>query len=261
MIVSVNQSLHPVNEAKAVSELPKMQEAMMSKPIYGVLFDKDGTLFDFEATWNAWAATMLADLSQGDMARAAELGGLMGFNLDEERFDPDSIVIAGTPDDIVNLLLPGVPELTADELRRRINEAAAKAPQVEAVPLTPLLAELRMMELKLGVATNDAETPARAHLAGVGHEDSFDFIAGSDSGFGGKPEPGMCLGFADDLGLEPENVIMVGDSTHDLHAGRAAGMRTVAVLTGMAEAEELQGLADVVLPDIGHLPDWIAGQV
>ena len=71
----------------------------------------------------------------------------------------------------------------------------------------------------------------------------------------------MCLGFADDLGLEPENVIMVGDSTHDMHAGRAAGMRTVAVLTGMATAEELQDFADAVLPDIGHLPDWIAGQV
>ena len=49
---------------------------------------------------------------------------------------------------------------------------------------------------------------------------------------------------------------MVGDSTHDLIAGRAAGMQTVGVLTGMAEAE-LAPLADAVLPDIGHLPDWL----
>ncbi len=49
---------------------------------------------------------------------------------------------------------------------------------------------------------------------------------------------------------------MVGDSTHDLEAGRrAGGMRTIGVLTGLAGgAEELAGLADVILPDIGHIP-------
>jgi phosphoglycolate phosphatase len=50
---------------------------------------------------------------------------------------------------------------------------------------------------------------------------------------------------------------MVGDSRHDLEAGRSAGMRTVAVLTGIAGAAELAPLADVVLTDIGALPDWL----
>jgi phosphoglycolate phosphatase len=35
-------------------------------------------------------------------------------------------------------------------------------------------------------------------------------------------------------------------------------MQTVAVLTGVAEADELAPLADVVLPNIGHLPDWLS---
>ena len=51
---------------------------------------------------------------------------------------------------------------------------------------------------------------------------------------------------------------MVGDSTHDLRAGRAAGMQTVGVLTGTSLADELWPLADAVLPDIGHLPAWVA---
>ena len=232
----------------------------MGEPIHGVLFDKDGTLFDFEATWNVWAAMMLTDLAAGDLNRAAALGARMGYDFVGRRFAPDSVVIAGTPDDIVQLLLPGVPDLTPDQLTDRLNSAAARAPQAEAVPLGPLIARLREMGLKLGVATNDAEAPARAHLAGVGHEGAFDFIAGYDSGFGGKPAPGMCLGFADAVGLAPETVLMVGDSTHDLHAGRAAGMRTVAVLTGMAAEADLAPLATVVLPDIGHLPGWIAAQ-
>ena len=50
---------------------------------------------------------------------------------------------------------------------------------------------------------------------------------------------------------------MVGDSRHDLIAGRAAGMQTVGVLTGMAELADLAPFADVVLPDIGHLPLWL----
>ena len=233
----------------------------MPTPIKGALFDKDGTLFDFEATWNAWAKATLMDLTDGDLAQATSLGARIGFDLGAERFDPKSEVIAGTPGDIVRLLGAGLPHMPQAELLDRINCAASAAPQVEAVPLKPWIAELRRLELKIGVATNDAEAPARAHLGSAGVEDLFDFVAGYDSGFGGKPEPGQCLAFADAVGLDPEHVIMVGDSTHDLHAGQAAGMRTVAVLTGMAPGAELAPFADVVLPDIGHLPAWISEQL
>jgi hypothetical protein len=50
---------------------------------------------------------------------------------------------------------------------------------------------------------------------------------------------------------------MIGDSTHDLDCGRAAGMTTVAVLTGLADRDDLAPHADVVLPDIGSLPGWL----
>ena len=88
--------------------------------------------------------------------------------------------------------------------------------------------------------------------------DRFAFVAGYDSGHGAKPAPGQCLAFARATGLAPAQVAMVGDSRHDLAAGRAAGMRTVAVLTGPARDDDLRPFADVVLPDIGHLPDWLA---
>ena len=133
------------------------------------------------------------------------------------------------------------------------------APMSEAVPLRPLLSALRDRGLRLGVATNDTEAPARQHLESHGITDCFDFIAGYDSGYGAKPGPGMCLAFAQTLGLEPGRVAMVGDSLHDLEAGRAAGMRTVAVLTGIAKREALAPHADVVLEDIGALPDWLSG--
>ncbi|HPD91732.1 MAG: HAD family hydrolase [Rhodobacter sp.] len=223
-------------------------------PIRAILFDKDGTLFDFQATWGAWARTLLQELSAGDDARAARMAAVMAFDTGTARFRPESPVIAGTGREVADLLAPlcGQP---VDQLERRLSAAAAAAPLVEAAPLRPLLAALRAAGLRLGVATNDFESVARQHLAGV--LDLFDFVAGFDSGHGGKPEPGMLLAFARHCNLTPAQVLMVGDSRHDLIAGRAAGMATLAVLTGVAGAADLADLADAVRPDIGHIPELL----
>lgn len=226
--------------------------------IKGIIFDKDGTLFDFAATWEAWASAFLRRLSGDDRVKAAEIGAAIGFDTVRERFLPTSVVIAGTPGEVAQALHPYYPQLTRAGLLDVLNEEAEKAPQKDAVPLVPLLSGFRSRGLRLGVATNDAEQPARVHLERAGVTGLFDFIAGYDSGFGGKPAPGQLLAFADHVDLDPANIIMVGDSTHDLQAGRAAGMRTVGVLTGLATEPDLRGLSDVVLPDIGHLPDWLS---
>lgn len=225
--------------------------------IDGLIFDKDGTLFDFRSSWGGWAAAFLADTAT-DAAHALRLGRAIGFDPESRSFAPESPVIAATAADIAAALLPELPGWTQQGLTDRIDEAAARAPMSEAVPLRPLLSGLRGQGLRLGLATNDSEVPARQHLVAHGITDCFDFIAGYDTGHGPKPGPGMCLAFAATLGLDPARVAMVGDSRHDLTAGRAAGMRTVAVLTGIATADQLADLADVVLADIGGLPGWLA---
>lgn len=226
--------------------------------VKGVIFDKDGTLFDFGATWEAWATAFLLRLCDGDRGRAAEVGQAIEFDFEAQKFAKTSIAIAGTNAELTEALHPFCHDLKKDALMALLNEEAASAPQHQAVPLLPLLKGLRSSGLRLGVATNDAEHPARAHLDQAGVTQMFDFIAGYDSGYGGKPAPGQLLAFAKQNGLEAAHCVMVGDSTHDLRAGRAAGMQTVAVLTGMADAATLAPHADVVLPDIGHLPVWLA---
>ena len=55
---------------------------------------------------------------------------------------------------------------------------------------------LKARGLRLGLATNDGEASARRQLAALGLDAHMDFIAGYDTGHGGKPDPGMVLAFA-----------------------------------------------------------------
>ncbi|MCB5409859.1 HAD family hydrolase [Pseudogemmobacter faecipullorum] len=224
--------------------------------IDAILFDKDGTLFDFHKSWGAWARQLLADLTV-DEAHAARLAAAIGYLPEEGRFLPGSLVIAGTPSEITAAMLPELPGWSAGQLEARINEVAAKARMVEAVPLVPLFEAFRARGLKLAIVTNDAEAPARAHVAAHNLGGLVDFVAGYDSGHGAKPGPGMLNAFLRAEGLDPARVLMVGDSLHDLEAGRAAGTRRVAVLTGVAKAASLAPHADVVLENIGEIPAWI----
>lgn len=228
--------------------------AGLGPPIRGIVFDKDGTLFDFQASWGLWAERFVTDLAAGDRSRAEILARAIRFDLDHHSFLQGSPVIAGTPAEIAEALLEHLPGATPGGLIARMNVLSAEAPMVEAVPLRRLFQGLRDRGLRLGVATNDGEIPAKAHLVRARILDLVDFVAGFDSGHGAKPQPGMLLAFAGTFGLAPAEVLMVGDSRHDLAAGRAAGMPTVAVLSGVAGAAELAPWADDVLPDIGHLP-------
>ncbi len=227
--------------------------------IAGVIFDKDGTLFDFHSSWGRWCGALLGALSR-ETAHLVQLAQAIGFDPQTNQFAPDSPVIAGTPVEIAECLLPLLPHMSLAALEARINGLAAQAEMTPAVALRPLLQGLRDRGLRLGLATNDTEVPAQAHLDQHGITDLFDMIMGCDSGYGAKPGPGMLLAFAAQVGLRPAACVMVGDSRHDLMAGRAAGMRTVAVLTGVAEAEDLADLADVVLADISGLPGWLETQ-
>ncbi len=229
-------------------------------PIRGVVFDKDGTLFDFQATWGAWTRTMLEAESQGDPVLRSRLAEAMGYDLSVGRFWPDSVVIASTTETVAEHLRAALPGIDKDALIDRMNARAKGAPQVEAAPLLDLLGRLRGRGLALGVATNDTEEPARVHLRMAGVEDLFSFVAGYDSGWGSKPGPGQLLAFARQAGLEPGECVMVGDSLHDLYAAEAAGMVGVGVLTGVAGREVLEPAAEAVLGGIAELPDWIAAR-
>lgn len=224
--------------------------------IKAIIFDKDGTLFDFRESWGAWTAALLkvlAPVTRGDLAAA------LGFDPISYAFAPDSPIIALTTFEIAEIILPHLDGVTLDALLATMNDLGTSAPMVPAVALPEVLSGLKARGLRLGLATNDTEEPARAHLSGAGVIDLFDFIAGCDSGYGGKPEPGQLLAFAARMGLPQGEIAMVGDSLHDLDAARRAGMKAVGVLTGPATRANLTPHADVVLGTIAELGAWIDG--
>lgn len=225
--------------------------------IEAIIFDKDGTLFDFRRTWGVWAERVLDELSGGDPARRALAARAIAYD-SGRGFDPASVVIAGTSAEVGEALAEALGAPFA-ELVEVVDRIAAGTPQAEVPGLAGTLGALGQRHT-LGLVTNDGEAAARAHLAAVGITDHFAFVAGYDSGHGAKPAPGPLLAFSAATGTRPERTLMVGDSRHDLAAGRAAGMTTVGVLTGIAVADDLADLAHAILPDITHLPGWISGR-
>lgn len=221
--------------------------------IEAIIFDKDGTLFDFQATWGDPFQKFLDQVAPGENREEAALA--MGFDLQTGNFRRNSVVIAGTDAEVAEVLAPIVGRDLA-EITRLLFDVSNNAERKPAVPLASCLAALGE-RFVLGVVTNAGEDPARKQLRGEGVLHFFDFIAGHDSGFGAKPGPGQLLAFAEATGTSPANTLMVGDSRHDLQAARAAGMIPVAVLTGIATEADLADLAHVILPDIGHLDAWI----
>ena len=85
---------------------------------------------------------------------------------------------------------------------------------------------------RLGVVTSKMEGFARRGLRVFGLEEYFEIGVFHDDTTTHKPDPAPLILAAARAGIAPSEVTYVGDSTHDIVAGRAAGMRTIAVLWG-----------------------------
>ena len=96
--------------------------------IAGILFDKDGTLFDFGATWNGWAAMVIEELAEGDPRCAQALADAARFDLEAQVFHPDSPVIAGTNREAAECLQSALPNRSLAEVEALLTEKAAVAP-------------------------------------------------------------------------------------------------------------------------------------
>jgi N-acetyl-D-muramate 6-phosphate phosphatase len=74
-----------------------------------------------------------------------------------------------------------------------------------------------------------------------------------------KPYPDPILLAAQKMGISPRECLMIGDTTVDMRAGKAAGAQTIGVLCGFGEEDELKQLgADFILRSTSDLPELFA---
>ena len=105
-----------------------------------------------------------------------------------------------------------------------------------------MLGSLRERGYRLAVATTKRTDMARRFVEALGLMPAVDYVQGTD-GFPHKPAPDVIHRALAALGTE--GLWMVGDTTHDMLAGRAAGLRTYGVTWGNHDA----GLLATAAPD------------
>ena len=200
-----------------------------SSPIRAILFDKDGTLFDFRKTWLAAYRGAAAEL-----AEVAGLGpGFVDILLSRHGYDPATdtfaaespLLWATTRDQAV--LWSAEPELAAvPDVQERLERHFADLDAYPPVPVTDLVSLFRRLRgrgLKLGIATMDGTAVTERTLVRIAARELIDFLTGWDGGHGIKPDPGMVLGFCAAVDVPPRETAVVGDNVADLAMARAAG--------------------------------------
>jgi phosphoglycolate phosphatase len=225
-----------------------------------IIFDKDGTLLDFNAMWGGWVVALADRLEAATgLPLAAELFQLMEYDSAAR-----SVVAGG------RLALTPMTELrvyTAEFLRGRglPPEAAQTAlaaawhapdPVVLARPLFDLawlFGSLQAHGLRVAVATSDDRASTAATLAANGAAHLVDVLVCADDGIPIKPEPEMVWEVCRATRCQPIECIMVGDAVVDMQMARAAGCLGVGVLSGLATRAQLGPWADVLLNNVAEL--------
>ncbi|MER8914254.1 HAD family hydrolase [Mesorhizobium sp. M0761] len=233
--------------------------------IKGILFDKDGTLVDFNATWLGIADFMAMDAAEGDRWKADRLLSAAGFDFVAKRFKPDSIFASGTNMDVVELWFPRLSDEDQMLAVARFNEITSVQGSSMAVALPGIVAALTALHkrsYRLGVATNDSTAGAEKTMVTLGVAQLFTAAYGYDAVANPKPAPDTIVAFCDLTGLKASEIAMVGDNRHDLEMARAGGCGlAVGVLSGTGTRESLSSIADVVLDSVADLPDFLSARV
>ena len=229
----------------------------MPTAIRAVLFDKDGTLFDFFATWGPAYEALARHTAGDDPATIEQLMTLGGRDPATGRFAPASVLAAGTALQLAELWGGALGRGDIAELARYYDSHFHHHGVASAEPvcdLPALFGRLRGRGLRLGIATMDSHAAAEATAQAFGLSPHLDFIAGWDAGHGIKPGPGMVHAFSAAVAVPPAEIAVVGDTPHDLEMAHAAGAGlAVGVLTGASPRESLAPRAHHVLDSIADL--------
>jgi phosphoglycolate phosphatase len=110
----------------------------------------------------------------------------------------------------------------------------------------------KLTNYKKAVLSNKREILSKKVLEGVGLYEFFEVILGSDSVPERKPSPVPVFEILKRTNVSKDEAVIIGDSNFDIEAGKAAGVKTIAVTYGYRPKEVLKG-ADIMIDTFGEL--------
>lgn len=207
-----------------------------------VVFDWDGTLMD--STGNIVAAIQAAARDLGlPVPPASQASWVIGLSL-------ESALRHVVPD------LPSqrVPHFL-ERYRFHYSQRDSGLRLFEGVQ--PLLSNLAACQVKLAVATGKSRAGLNHALAATGLASFFHATRCADQSFS-KPHPAMLIELMQALDVEAQDVLMVGDTTHDLQMAANAGTHALGVSYGAHPLQDLQACNPLgVVHSVAEMQDWL----
>ncbi|NNG04391.1 MAG: phosphoglycolate phosphatase [Inquilinus sp.] len=208
-----------------------------------VLFDLDGTLVDSAPGIAEVINHVLVPLGCPPLALAAvrEMIGDGAPRLLERALAAHALALPPAEEDIL--------------LTRYLAllEASPPGPACLFPGATEVVSALAAEGVALGLCTNKPVAATRSALRALRLDDRFGVVLGGDSLSRRKPDPEPLLAALAELGRTVEGAVMIGDSTADIDAARAAGMASIAVRYGYSR-KPVDGLgADLVIDRLSDL--------
>jgi phosphoglycolate phosphatase len=223
-------------------------------PFYAAIVDLDGTMVDTLGDFGVALNLMLADLRLPPVGAA----------------DVERMVGKGSEHLVRSTLAQVAPGMDAAVRDARFSEALTayqrhylaingRHSRVYDGVRDGLLA-LQAAGLPMACLTNKPTAFARPLLAQKGLDGFFRHVFGGDAFERKKPDPLPLLKTCEALGSEPARTLMVGDSSNDAQAARAAGCPVVLVTYGYNHGLPARSVdADGHLDSLAELPAWWAG--
>lgn len=233
-----------------------------------IIFDKDGTLIDFTATWVPLIRKRVVFVLKrlgGNKELEAFLLKSWGIDPLTGKVDPRGpCPVSPRSDEIIigtmALYQHGFPW---DESKWLVAQAFDEADgdgdwRERAVPIEGIqtfLSRLKRDGVATALATNDERKDTEAILSHLGMDGFFDVILCAGDVEPPKPHPETILTICRRLSVPTRETVMVGDSVTDMMMGKRAGVGlTIGILEGgVTPREELEKVADLVIHSIQEL--------
>jgi phosphoglycolate phosphatase len=227
---------------------------MSAKPkklkVKAIIFDLDGTLIDSIDIYFTIVEKALERLNLPPVSRAGILAAAESESFNWDLILPEELTIRKT--EII------------DQAWKIIDQIAPPLFEENVKLITgadTILKRISSNGLKIGLVTSTRRSYLKIKmqpLKSAGVAELFEVIITIDDTQKRKPAADPLIVCAQQLDLDPNKCAYVGDTHTDMQAGRAAGMKTVGVLTGFDELKLLQKeKPDAIIDSIGHLLEVI----